>query len=87
MANGGGQLGNQNASKGLNSSNRASYMRNYRKEHAGHIPYRLVGRPRKIVAKGDIFDVAAKLARALAHPLELSGAEALKAYYAYWENE
>jgi len=97
----GGQRGNTNALKdGLSVMDRAAYMRKYRKDHPGYkrkvngLPK---GRPRKpLPVKGDIFDVAAKLAKALKAyaGMDIPGkyphqqtADALLSYYNYWEND
>ena len=90
---GGAPIGNQNASKGGISLDPAEYMRNYRKRV-------MVGRPRKPVSKGDIFEVAAHLERALKEvrlyyfPTEEGRAaqrarvdKALQAYQDYWEKD
>lgn len=98
----GGQIGNVNALKDGRSKDPAKYMRDYRKERMGRIANRPVGRPRKIVEKGDIFEVAARLEKALrrlygevtkpqnhwfAGEEVIEAHDALKAYQDYWEKD
>src|SRR5690348_10085479 len=105
---GGAQIGNQNASKGGVSKDpdyirkqHREYARRYRKLHAGDISVverRFAGRPPKVVEKGDIFDVAARLAAALKQTLNMNqleyftggpskAKEALQMWHDYWEKD
>lgn len=104
---GGAQIGNQNASKGGVSKDpdyirkqHREYAREYRKLHAGDISLverRFAGRPRKVIEKGDIFDVAARLAHALKDIVENNcphgcgdtarTRQALQMWHDYWEKD
>jgi hypothetical protein len=92
------QVGNINALKDGRSKDHARYMKDYRKEKVGRVPDRPVGRPRRVVEKGDIFEVAARLHTGLklmvqAEERLLTGyvppqaRKALQAYQDYWEKD
>lgn len=101
---GGAQIGNQNARKAVAKTpeEKREYgrlaMQKRRALLRGDIKQaqQFVGRPRKKMVKGDIFDVAAKLARALAVLLKtpqidqvatIDGRLALETWHKYWEND
>lgn len=103
---GGAKIGNKNAFKNKKRSHAETleygrvYMQKRRALLKGDITQaqQFVGRPRKVKIKGDIFDVAAKLALAVKALVSITDRQewphtlkecekALQIYHDFWEND